>query len=152
MIDKRNGMKKTAFVFAWLWQSPQHVLALAIGAFLTATGRIEDCRRNANPPGDTVYIVKRSGWGVSLGRYIFIGDACCAAENIRHERGHSFQSLAMGPLYLALVGLPSAIGNNVWDRLMHREWPDEKRVKWYYSRYPEAGADRLGGILRPWSV
>jgi hypothetical protein len=55
--------------------------------------------------------------------------------------------LILGWLYLPLVGLPSIIGN-IWDRLFHKKWSSDRREKWYYSRYPENWADKLGGVIR----
>jgi hypothetical protein len=31
---------------------------------------------------------------------------------------------------------------------MHKKWSTERRQKWYYNRYPEKQADRLGGAIR----
>jgi hypothetical protein len=137
-------------VIVWLWQLPQHVLALVIWGVLRLAGRVVTAQAQRVPPLNCVFIVTRTpGWGVSLGRYIFL-DKCYGLEEYKHETGHSFQSRMMGPLYLLAVGLPSALGNNLWDRLMHRSWTYERRHRWYYSRYPEAWADRLGGVKRNW--
>ena len=75
--------------------------------------------------------------GISLGLFIF----CPAGGGIHlHEYGHTFQSLLLGPLYLALVSLPSLI----WAGLpVFRRMRREKRVP--YSRlFCESWADRIG--------
>jgi hypothetical protein len=87
------------------------------------------------------------GWGASLGRYIFM-DQRYTDEDWKHEYGHSRQSLHWGPLYLPAIGIPSAVFNNLWDRIFHKYWPDADRHIWYYNRYPEKQADKLGGVSR----
>ena len=67
---------------------------------------------------------------------------------LRHEYGHSRQSLYLGPLYLPIIGIYSAVFCNLWDRLLHKKWDGGKRRKWYYSRWTEAWADRLGKVKR----
>lgn len=99
-----------------------------------------------------VYFKIFFGSGVSLGDFIVLNyyQYCgkgCSRQAVAHEYGHSRQSLILGWLYLPLVGLPSAIGN-IWDRLFHKNWTSEQRKKWYYSRYPENWADKLGGVIR----
>ena len=82
--------------------------------------------------------------GISLGLFFF----CPKNGGIHlHEYGHTFQSLMLGPLYLAAVSLPSLLwaGLPVFER--------RRRVKKIpYSRlYCESWADRLGSryLYRP---
>lgn len=99
------------------------------------------------------------GCGVSLGDYIILDYKSyypyrlysSVRNTVKHEHGHQVQSRILGPLYLILVGISSAIFNNLWDRIAHRKWPAAKRTKWYYSRYPEKWADKLGGAVREFS-
>ena len=95
---------------------------------------------------------------VSLGPFIFISESFLttpeesdgvsltpALERIlRHEYGHSVQSMILGPLYLPLVGLPSIL----WCRVpsIGRSWRSGRRS--YYSFITERSADRLGGNER----
>ena len=137
-------------VIFWLWQLPQHVLALLVWAALAAAGRVLRVEKTDEAPGNVFVTTRTPRWGISLGRYVFL-DAAYDTQTRRHERGHSWQSLFLGPLYLLAVGLPSAVGNNLWDRMFHKNWTAERRIDWYYSRYPEAGADRLGGVER-WTM
>lgn len=102
--------------------------------------------------GIKVYFKKSlMGSGVSLGNYIILDDIYDGwydlGTTVRHEHGHQKQSLYLGWLYLIVVGLPSAVGNII-DRTFHKYWDSDKRKKWYYSRYPENWADRLGGVHR----
>jgi hypothetical protein len=131
----------------FLWQLPQHLLALLLWGILRLAGRVAGMERDGTPPGNVFVTVRVRGWGVSLGRYVFL-DEGYGGETRRHERGHSRQSLYLGPLYLLVIGITSAVFNNLWDRLFHKKWTAARRIAWYYRRFPEAWADRLGGVRR----
>ena len=98
------------------------------------------------------------GCGISLGNYIvldydnnyeYIKDKWIEGENtVNHEHGHQKQSLYLGWFYLIVVGITSAIFNNLWDRMFHKNWSFWDREKWYYSRFPENWADKLGEVNR----
>ncbi|MCL2880311.1 MAG: hypothetical protein FWF29_08715 [Treponema sp.] len=147
-----NKSKKTWFFygvfmgFLWVWQFPQHLLALILWGILSMAGRVvsKECKN-----GKRLITLDTPGFGVSLGMYVLM-DEQYGEEDWRHEFGHGFQSLWLGPLYLLVVGIASAVFNNLWDRLFHKNWPVDTRLKWYYSRYPEHWADKLGGVIRPW--
>lgn len=78
--------------------------------------------------------------GASLGRYIVLKPHH-SMTTIRHEYGHVRQSRMLGPLYLFVVGIPSAINNL-------RSRKDPKVYENYYNMYPENWADKLGGVTR----
>ena len=143
MTNNKGILKK---ILLWLWQFPQHLLAGIIYCCLHYLKRVD--KVYINNGDNTVILTTAAGWSVSLGRYIFLDKGFRGPEDIDHERGHSKQSLYTGPLYLILIGIPSAVFNNLWDRLFHKSWPPEKRTGWYYNRYPEKQADRLGGVIR----
>ena len=123
-------MIKAALFF---WQFPQNIAALAVILIL---GAKRDDRG--------VWVVKKR-IGVSLGNFIILGEGY-GEVSLRHEKGHQRQSLMLGFFYLPVAGFTSAVCNNLWDRIFHRSWPGAKRAAWYYSRFPEAWADRLGGV------
>lgn len=80
--------------------------------------------------------------GVSLGQYLFVHRE---ADDllVRHELGHSRQSLLLGPIYLVIVGLPSLI----WAGL----FPFAQRLNPsidYFGFFTESWANRLAGITR----
>ena len=134
-------------VLLYIWQLPQHLLALIILKLVNRGVSIKE-----KWFGHYVYYVKHGVFncGVSLGNYIILYNDLKLNNKtitvIKHEIGHSKQSLFFGWFYLLLVGLPS-ICNNITDRLFHKKWDYEKRYNWYYSRYPEKWADKLGGVL-----
>jgi hypothetical protein len=70
-------------------------------------------------------------------------------ENADHEYGHALQSRRYGPLYLALVGVPSVL--RAAYAVAHRARTGRRWAS-YYDAWPEAQADALGGVdraLRP---
>ena len=81
--------------------------------------------------------------GLSLGLFIFLpqGDD---DRLLAHEYGHTRQSLLLGPLYLAVIGLPSV----VWAGLPALARRRRRRGTSYYDFYTERWADRWGGVVR----
>ena len=57
-------------------------------------------------------------------------------SNLKHESGHSVQSMYLWPFYLLAVGIPSAI-------LVCIKRIFKKDSDWYHSKYPECWADKL---------
>lgn len=132
-------------LFKYIWQLPQNLIGLFI--YLLNTDNIREGEYN----NIKYFLIKRGTFkcGVSLGNYIFLYDGYPVDEKtVKHEYGHHKQSVYLGPLYLIVVGIASAIFNNLWDRVFHKKWSAEKRYKWYYSRYPEKWADKLGKVNR----
>lgn len=86
-----------------------------------------------------------NGSAVSLGNYIYLDVKYAGISETRqlftvnHEHGHQIQSLYLGPLYLLVVGLPS-LCLNIYSRMKH------KNNKWYYSKFPENWANKLGKV------
>jgi len=146
----------------WIWQLPQNL----VGFFMTLNRvavlkhKVYISEDKKNKEIKVYYTNNVAGCGVSLGDYIILDykhyypslDPNNITEwmktTIKHEYGHSIQSKMLGPLYLLVVGLPSAIFNNLWQRLFMRHLTPSESIKWYYNRYPEKWADRLGGVIR----
>ena len=133
-----------------LWELPQSALGAATLLFMYALGKVRRLQRDRG----RVLIELRGDGAVSLGLFVFY--ASCdsrfvpvGAENLDHELGHAIQSRLLGPLYLPLVGVPSALRvlyAIAYFCLHGRRWPG------YYAGFPERWADRLGGAdiaLRP---
>lgn len=57
-----------------------------------------------------------------------------------HEYGHTVQSLILGPLYLLVIGIPSAL----WAGLPALRRKRRAENLSYFSFFPERWADRLG--------
>ncbi|MBQ6655486.1 MAG: hypothetical protein IJM79_08195 [Erysipelotrichaceae bacterium] len=130
---------KLLFVIAALWQLSYGIIQSAIGAlvflffircphFIYRCGIITEWTRCD---------------GVSLGLFAFVphGPNKEVREHlVRHEYGHSIQSMILGPLYLPLIGIPSVLWNNLKFMQNYRE----NREIAYESFYTERWANRLG--------
>jgi hypothetical protein len=87
-----------------------------------------------------VYFVKGFPGGISLAFFIFLNsDEQGSTRAVKHEYGHTRQSLFLGWLYLIVVGFPSIIRAAIWNNSNL----DSER---YYRGFPENWADRLGRV------
>ncbi len=78
------------------------------------------------------------GAGLSLGLFVFV-PVLDDARLLRHEYGHCLQSLLLGPLYLPVIALPSA----VWFHLPALRRRRRQKSISYYAFYTEHWADAL---------
>lgn len=74
----------------------------------------------------------------SSGPIIFVTPECCE-ETIKHETGHSVQSLVFGPLFHIVVSIPSIC--LFWYKRIFK-----KSAAFYHSHWPENDADKRGGV------
>ena len=136
-----------------LWQLPQWLLGWTVVGVLKARGKIVNiipCKRwyrtwNANVLYLTTVCETSLNLGGSFGPLVIVPEN--RDENtLMHERGHSVQSMMLGPLYLFVVGIPSFTMNvlSVVLWMMGRE----QFARDYYKRWPESWADRIAGIER----
>jgi hypothetical protein len=132
-------MKRLLNYLLWVWQAPQHLLALLIWGVLRLSGWL--AKPYSSPFRKEITVVWVEHFGLSLGDYIFVGTKNLEGKTIPHENGHTIQSRYLGPLYLIIIGLPSLIGN-IYSRIYHKD------SAWYYSQPWESWADRLGGVVR----
>ena len=123
-------------ILSWLWQFPQELLGLLFGCFLKGKRRLTGVP--GIPQGICVRFSESMSGGISLGHFVYVR-RIDDIRMVRHEYGHCRQSLILGPLYLAVIGLPSLLWA-VW-------WNPCRRVP-YYRFYTERWADRLGGVVR----
>jgi len=136
-------------ILLWIWQLPQHLLGLLLISYLEATDTTEYGIKYYYFDKYKKRVIDFSYFsGVSLGSYILL-PLSANKNTILHEHGHSKQSLIFGWLYLLVIGIPS-LCNNLWDRWFHKTWSGQSRHDWYYSRYPEKWADKLGGGVSRW--
>lgn len=133
-------------VLLYLWQLPQNLLGLFLVHFTDARKSFYVLNKNTVKYYKAKKHAKTWG-GVSLGNYIVVSYGNTSVSTILHEAGHQKQSRYLGIFYLLIIGLPSLIGN-LWDRVFHKHWNNQKRIDWYYSQPWEAWADKLGGVIR----
>lgn len=91
------------WLIQWTWGLPQTLAGFVLYLYYRKS------------PHAAFYGAVHTKWpkrdGVSLGMFIFTpeGDDGWGGEMVWHEYGHTFQSLMLGPLYLLVIGLPSAV-------------------------------------------
>lgn len=121
-------------VLKYVWQLPQHIVALLILCVFH-----KKIKQTYTYESSHVFVLD---WlfGVSLGTYILISPLH-TITTIKHEYGHSKQSLYLGPLYLLVIGIPSIVMNLV-------STVSSDIAKNYYKRFPENWADKLGNVNR----
>ena len=141
----------------FVWQLPQNLLALFLIGISRSRIKME-FKGNDDKIIQVYFVDSVFGCGVSLGDYVLLDREryleltsvfhSTFIDTINHEHGHQIQSLYFGPLYLPVIGISSSVFNNLWDRLFHRNWLYSRRYRWYYSRFPEKWADKLGKVER----
>lgn len=137
-IEETN-MKKLLKVLVCFWTFPQEFLGGLLVLYLSGKKTFIKIGNNHY----MVYMVpKLFHSAISLGSYVVLDARVSFSENtIKHEFGHSKQSLILGWLYLPVIGIPSLI-RNVYSRIF------KKNADWYYAHFPENWADKLGGVDR----
>ena len=131
-------MKKLLNILLYIWQLPQHILALILWLVYCRKKPIDVYN------GCKIYKINdRYFSGVSLGDYVILDEIYFSQKQYeftkRHEYGHSIQSKILGIFYLILVGIPSLFNN-----LMARKFSYFNEN--YYSLYPEKWANKLGKV------
>ena len=116
----------------WTWGLPQNLAGVFVYLFQKKENR-----------GSSYRCAKLAFWdrldSMSLGMFLFIGKGE-GIRIIKHEYGHSIQSMILGPFYLIVAGIPSLLWCHV--PFLAASWKRGKVS--YFSRYPESWADRLG--------
>lgn len=127
-------MKQILYIF-WqcTWGLPQTLVGLAVFLFHLKSKR---CTFH-----NALVTEWKSQSGVSLGLFLFIQEGTLDCRPLMvHEYGHALQSLVLGPLYLPVVALPSAL----WFGLpVLRKYRRRHHIS-YYSFYTERWADVWG--------
>ena len=123
--------KPSSFLL-YIWQAPQAIVGALIAAFIRKHHKYENC-------GLIVHrIPLNASFCFSLGPFIFTPDNVIERV-LKHESGHSKQSLFLGPLYLPVVGA-SSLALFWYRRIKHKD------EDWYCKHFPENWANKLGGV------
>lgn len=124
-------------VFLFFWELPQNLAGIL--SYFYFIRSVRETKRVQHH-----LFCKVSPYSVSLGRFIFWSDYMHPDPGLSvraHEYGHAVQSLMLGPLYLFVVGIPSALRHFYSSRYLKKhgtEW------KGYFNGFPENWADALG--------
>lgn len=134
-MGAKPGMKKLWRFWFVLWQctwgAPQTLAGLCVYLWGGAKGW----------PRQRYNGAAAAAWGgasgLSLGLFVFVPEFG-NARLLVHEYGHCLQSLVLGPLYLPVIALPSA----VWFHLPALRRRRERKGIDYYAFYTERWADK----------
>lgn len=126
---------------AFIWEIPQTLLAYSMIIYFRLRGELVSTFEYR---GIRYWSVKPRMGAISLGANVIISEAynnlLMFNATVKHEFGHTIQSLMLGPLYLLVVGLPSIT------RAMNFHPTTVAGCMSYYAVYPENWADQLGGV------
>ena len=125
-------MKTLIAILLYLWQLPQNILGLIVRVFYKKKTSIQYKDK-------TIRVCNGIYGGISLGNTIIV-DAYPNTKDtwrrVKHEYGHAIQSKLLGPLYLLVIGIPSALHALI------------VFTDCYYDFYTEKWADKLGSVQR----
>ena len=125
----------------YIWQLPQHVLALLLIAFYKPE------RMHTMDNGNRIYFATRMKGGISLGKYSIVNvghyrhdiNESLKRDTVRHEAiGHAKQSLYLGWFYLLVIGLQSALHAALCKCKNHN----------YHDMWFEKWADKIAKVTR----
>jgi hypothetical protein len=125
------------WIFLVIWQLPQ----VLIGLLVLILFRNKEVYTN---PYNHISVWKVNHKGLfgtacfSSGPIIFVTPNA-SDEILKHETGHSKQSVLTGWLFNLIISIPSIC--LFWYKRIKK-----KDKKWYYSYYPENWANKLGGV------
>lgn len=120
-------------ILLWIWCFPQMLIGLILKVI--CKGKLKFYYFNGKEY--RVYRSNLKSGSISLGKYILLCEGHYNdIETIKHEYGHTRQSLMLGWLYLIIIGIPSFLWANVF-------WNGKSD---YYSFYTEKWANKLGDV------
>ena len=130
----------------YLWQLPQNLLALLIFLFFKT-------EKSLMYKGIKVHVSHKFPGGLSLGNHILVKvypHNEKTWKRVKHEYGHTRQSVRWGWMYLIVLGIPSLLGA-IESKYLHTEkrgWTKQASDFWYFNQPWEKQADELGGVER----
>ena len=127
-------MKYIRNLILFIWQLPQHLLAIIYMGYLIMMCR--DLGIDSRYKQATVIPCIMTG-AITLGNYVFVSINSEYRITTKHELGHTIQSKILGPLYLIIIGIPSITYCS-----LRRFFPSLRR-KNYYNFYTERWANSL---------
>ena len=127
-------MKTLLTILLYIWQLPQNLVGLILKLIYKADNKVAYKDK-------TILVCKSFKGGISLADTVIVSKYPITQSTwntVKHEWGHTRQSLYLGPLYLIIIGIPSLI----WAAI-HTD-----KIGSYYSFYTERWADKLGNVKR----
>lgn len=136
-------MKLILRLLLYIWELPQNVLGLIFLMYFKSKKNNLTFERK----GTRLFV--KAPIAISLGSYIFwnldLENKIFILNNVnkQHEYGHSIQSIILGPLYLAIIGITSSLR-----AAFARYYFTKHKCRWmnYYKGFPENWADKLAKV------
>lgn len=97
--------------------------------------------------GAVITEIKGNWGGISIGMFAFVdnmpqGKEAYKSNLVKHEYGHTLQSILLGVLWVFIVAIPSLIWAGCF-----KKWRKKHNIS-YYSMPIEHWADKWGGVNR----
>ncbi len=124
-------------VLLYLWQLPQNILGLIIRLFYKQ-------HKSLLYKDKVIRVCENFPSGISLGNTVIVKKFPYNTptwNTVKHEWGHTRQSLYLGPLYLIVIGIPSGLR-----ALTYKYNPEKPNA--YYTFFTESWADKIGNVKR----
>lgn len=125
------------YLIQWTWGLPVNLIGGVVALICRAKGYEQKRFKRAL----ITYLPWKQG-GLSLGLFIFIRkehpNEIWRYNTPIHEYGHTWQALLLGPLYWLIIGLPSAVWCNFFEKYRRKNHVS------YYVFYPEKWANAWG--------
>lgn len=138
-----EGVRRVNRIVYWVLQWTWGIIQNLAGLVLMVALRVHHPERRVSRfHGALVVPWNRVGGSMALGMFIFFGHRGRkdASEVLVHEFGHTIQSCILGPLYLAVIGLPSLL----WAWLPACRNRRAEGLANYFDFYPEKWANYAG--------
>ena len=127
-------MKTLLQILLYLWQLPQNLVGIIIKLFYKTDNTLLYKDK-------TIRVCSKFPGGISLGNTLIVKKFPYNKQTwntVKHEWGHTRQSLYLGPLYLIVIGIPSLVWAGIYDKTKDS----------YFSFYTERWADKLSNVKR----
>ncbi len=134
--DWPNKRRALVFLHQISWGALNTVVGVVCGSLCIVL--LREARVLRWKTVSVVHLPGRRFGAVTLGPVVVAGGPV-DADLLDHEKGHWYQSIALGPLYFLIIGLPS-ITHAAW-YARHRSFGPA-----YFHFYTEAWADAWGGV------
>lgn len=141
--DVSFGENVLSVLSRFVWETPHMILGNGFSHLRNNFDKVDVSFRN----GSTVVNVdneRNISWGMTLGPYINGENIYEAKDMFEHEYGHTIQSRIIGPFFLAVVAIPSFIGQGIENinpsgHEHGREWYEVWSNQLSYGYYKEHG-------------
>jgi hypothetical protein len=134
-----KNFNKLYYILTFTWGILPNILGLFVSLFFKYILKAETKMEY----GRCVFIAGNDWGGLSLGNFVFMSKSAASDSSIlSHEIGHSLQNIIWGPLFLFVIGIPSA--TRCWYRetsayIDHPEKHTDYDAIWFEGQATEWG-------------